>query len=687
MSCSSDQKVVVADTSAVFESAWHDLSRVWSSAYVGSTRGLMEEESKGGRGSEEKEGKEGRVEKMEIVPRVGTRYSHHAMHNDYVKKIKAYAGPSGEDMMIFSVGLDSQLKISAMRPEGGPILPLQVYDTKTSLYSLAVRKKIESWWLVATGGSEGTIKVFDSRQPKKSILKLRGHSEVVKSLLFPEHGHEHTIVSGSADGSIKVWDLRTAKSQKSISIHEDSVWTLSDVPQSFSSHSNSHLQFYSGGRDGSVYWTDVDASETRLLFKEENPILCIAPLLSNRHESLWVSTTDPVITRWALQGGPEDEMSETMGMRKSLTLASSPIASPVATIGMNMQSSVEQVVDVSQEPAVPSLSREQAISKTPKRNSLVEHCVLPCKHRVMTKDNVGRVQVWNVVDLTMESDMGVINEELDFIAKRLSSKRYLPKWFTADTRSGQLTINIEPYPRCLDAIFPNQESIQTKESDSARIYETAVGNAFKRIFRSISNQIPLEDSNHKVSSPRQLVPESSSSTRKEEEIKKSSSSSLDSSSSSSDILDVVVTTSEDGKTLWRSKTSEITLETAMIPSWVKKVLSSPVPRPSNSSLPIDFFFQPSRPGLFKIKNDVYKMHRSFTIAGMVEFVKSRNFQQNHQQIPRESFVVTLDDVELPLEMDLGSIKHFLWKENKPIPLFYSYALPPDADSASPLPQS
>ena len=682
MSCGSDNKIVVSDTSGVFESAWHDLSPPQSTHFLSPKPGFVGMDSESPLSSSS-------IAELS-VPRIGTPYSQGIFHTDYVKKIKAMEGSNGQELVLFSVGLDCQMRQSSIRPGGGSLQAVTSWDTKASLYSLGARKMSDSWFLVATGGSDGLVKVFDTRTDKKPIMKLRSHSEVVKTIYLPDSPSSSNIVSGSADGSIKVWDLRNAKVQNSLAIHDDSVWFICGSSPSPSDSSSSSLKFYSGGRDGSVYLTDVDASQTRLLFKEPHPILCLAPATQ---DTLWVSTTDAVITRWEVSSDQLESKGESLEKaekdnfsRSSINLASSPISSPVHTIGM--QSSVEQILESGENPIIPSLSAEKAISKTPKRNSLVSCAVLPDKLRVVTKDNTGRAQVWNVVDLVVERDLGIVNEEVEFVAERLANKRYLPKWFTADVRSGQLTINIEPYPRCTEAAFTDPESIFTCDRDIDRPYHSAVGLVFKKIFRAYLDDYDNEgaqNENEGAKGPNgttaghdgqvgsEAIKDGRRSGTESGDMEARPENDGSSSSSETNFLDVIVTLSRDSTHQLRMRASEIQPKTLQLPQWVAKAME-PIQRPRKPAVTIAFTFKPQRKNLFRTdKPDiVYNMHRAFTVAGMAEFIRDRCSVANGVVIPRSMMKVTLEDAELPMTMDLGSIKYFLWKDSSPIPLYYDY---------------
>lgn len=81
--------------------------------------------------------------------------------------------------------------------------------------------------LVAIGGAERTVRVWDPRnkgpENQISIKGLTSHTEWVSSLSWCP-GSEHQLVSGSYDGSIKVWDVRAAVPLATIEgAHSDKV--------------------------------------------------------------------------------------------------------------------------------------------------------------------------------------------------------------------------------------------------------------------------------------------------------------------------------------------------------------------------------------------------------------------------------------------------------------------------------
>jgi WD40 repeat protein len=669
VSCGSDYKIVVSDVSSLFDDPWTpQLAKDLAPKSSLSSHGRTNDDSFVGSQS------------SNHPKPPALRYSQTIAHSDYVKKVKCEVSSSGSDLLLFSIGLDAQLKMHVMRPEGGPLVTIQSYNAKTSLYALDISRNNDSW-LVATGGADGVVKIFDSREEKKAVYKLKGHTDMIKSLLMPSN-RSNIVVSGSSDTSIRIWDLRAiGKAQNCLALHEDSVWDLSEVNVPSNHSTSSHLEFYSGARDGTVYWTDVDTVETRLLFKEPNSILSIAPV---NEQSIWISTTDPCITHWELSS--INDSNKTGKRPNSITLATSPITSPAA-LSMS-PTGLGNMLEVAQQPATPLLTTQQAISKTPARASLISHHILPDKHRVVTRDNTGRVQVWNVVEMKIENDLGIVQDSIESIVSMLTTKRFLPSWFAAETRSGQLTIHIDPHPRCLDANFTGPESVYKITPDLQRPFENAASNALKRLFkRHIEERLAAEpgllDKTKQTTvspsrSPRSPHSPSGSQTptsnpsniiikSEEEEITQPSSKTTE----IEEELDVIITVTRENAVLWREHSKNISGEFS-IPDWVWKAVTDVFTRPKTPS--IGFHFQPTRAGLYRPHDRafLYQMHRSFTVAGMIDFLVDKRVKSAKTALTRNDVKVYVQNIELPITMDLGTIKHFFWKSSDPIPLEYDF---------------
>eukprot|EP01018_Ginkgo_biloba_P003249 Gb_04180 [translate_table: standard] len=89
---------------------------------------------------------------------------------------------------------------------------------------------------------------------------------------------------------IRLWDLGQQRCMHSYAVHTDSVWALASTP------TFSHV--YSGGRDLSVYLTDLSTRESILMCTEKHPVLRLAL----QGDSIWVATTDASLQRWPAEG-------------------------------------------------------------------------------------------------------------------------------------------------------------------------------------------------------------------------------------------------------------------------------------------------------------------------------------------------------------------------------------------------
>lgn len=77
-------------------------------------------------------------------------------------------------------------------------------------------------------------------------------------------------LSGSSDGTIRLWSLGQQRCIATYRVHDEGVWAL-QVNEAFT-----HV--YSGGRDKKIYCTDLRNPDIRVLICEEK-----APVLKVRH--------------------------------------------------------------------------------------------------------------------------------------------------------------------------------------------------------------------------------------------------------------------------------------------------------------------------------------------------------------------------------------------------------------------
>jgi len=312
-------------------------------------------------------------------------------HKDYVKAL-AYAR---EKEQVASAGLDRQIflwdvnTLTALTASNNTVTTSSLNGNKDSIYSLAMNP---FGTVVVSGSTEKVLRVWDPRTCAK-LMKLRGHSDNVKALLINYDGTQ--CLSGSSDGTIRLWSLGQQRCITTIRAHNEGVWAL-QADESFRT-------VYSAGRDRHVWMTSLSDPEDRtLLFTENAPVLKL--LLNNDIRSLWVATTDSSIKKW-----------------------------PVRPCG-----SEPMVVDANEN--APATASDPDIVITGGA-SIRDFHVLNDKRHIVTRDTQSKVSIWDVLKAKKIEDLGEV--DFDQVIKSRFKMLYLPNWFSVDLKTGMLTIHLE----------------------------------------------------------------------------------------------------------------------------------------------------------------------------------------------------------------------------------------------------
>jgi WD40 repeat protein len=80
---------------------------------------------------------------------------------------------------------------------------------------------------IVSGSSDGTVRVWNAATGAEQH-KMTGHKDTVFSVAFSPNGK--TIVSGSQDHTVRVWDVATGVEQHKITGHEDPVFSVAFSP-------------------------------------------------------------------------------------------------------------------------------------------------------------------------------------------------------------------------------------------------------------------------------------------------------------------------------------------------------------------------------------------------------------------------------------------------------------------------
>lgn len=207
------------------------------------------------------------------------------LHSDYVKCL---ASPSTHSDWVASGGLDHRIKLWDLNG-GGEKLHIDVGEAensaKGSVYALSVRGSI-----MASGGPESTVRLWDPRTGRR-ITNFVGHTDNIRDILVNEDGD--TVMTASSDQTVKVWSITAGRCMYTLTMHNDSVWSLhSDHPQL--------SLFYSSDRSGLVAKTDVrdcidmDEGLSVAVAQEQGGVNKIVVAGSY----LWSATSSSSINRW-----------------------------------------------------------------------------------------------------------------------------------------------------------------------------------------------------------------------------------------------------------------------------------------------------------------------------------------------------------------------------------------------------
>ncbi len=159
------------------------------------------------------------------------------LHSDYVKCL---ASPGPQSDWVASGVLDRKIYLWDLNG-AGQRLEINVGEdentAKGSVYALAVTHS-----LLASGGPESIVRVWDPRSGKR-ITKLVGHTDNIRDVLISQDGD--TIMTASSDQTVKVWSMSAGRCMYTLTMHNDSVWSL------YSDHPRLSV-FYSSDRSGLI---------------------------------------------------------------------------------------------------------------------------------------------------------------------------------------------------------------------------------------------------------------------------------------------------------------------------------------------------------------------------------------------------------------------------------------------------
>ncbi|MBD2479662.1 WD40 repeat domain-containing protein [Anabaena sp. FACHB-83] len=146
---------------------------------------------------------------------------------------------------------------------------------------------------LASGSADNTIKLWNLATGEE-IRTLSGHSNLVLSVSFSPDGK--TLASGSTDKTIKLWNLATGEEIRTLTGHSGTVWSVSFSPDG--------KTLASGSDDNTIkLWNLATGKEIRTLSGHSNLVYSVS--FSADGKTLASGSGDNTIKLWNLATGKE----------------------------------------------------------------------------------------------------------------------------------------------------------------------------------------------------------------------------------------------------------------------------------------------------------------------------------------------------------------------------------------------
>ncbi|KAH6656827.1 WD domain-containing protein [Truncatella angustata] len=390
-------------------------------------------------------------------------------HADYVKCV---ATPKGGDWVV-SGGLDRKIYLWDLNGKGKQLeidVSGEENKEKGSIYALSAGRN-----MVASGGPESVVRLWDPKSGKR-ITKFVGHTDNVRSILVNEAGD--TVMTASSDQTVKVWSVTAGRCMYTLTMHNDSVWSLfSDQPDLG--------VFYSSDRSGWVVKNDVrgvpdmDEGLSVAVAQEHNGVSKIVA----SQDWIWTASTSSSINRWRnVETGPDALLPEAYRRARANSLSSRTQQATVTTVDASKKEipakSILRLSHAAAFPPIPSPPDSNAtaaatghgrkgsevliepeaqaiepLDHLPEetiegQNGLVKHKLLNDRRRVLTLDTAGDVLLWDLIRCEVIKRYG--KKHLEDVEPEVNTLEAVAPWCSIDTSSGNLTVVLEPF-NCFDA--------------------------------------------------------------------------------------------------------------------------------------------------------------------------------------------------------------------------------------------
>ena len=406
------------------------------------------------------------------------------LHSDYVK---ALAVPSPTSDWVASGGLDRKINIWDLNG-GGQKMSIAVEEDKSgsmlsrekgSVYALAARNSV-----IASGGPEGIVRVWDARTGSR-ITKLVGHTDNIRDVLISQDGT--TIVTASSDATVKVWSTIAGRCMFTLTMHDESVWSLFSTDPDLS-------VFYSSDRSGLVAKTDtrntieIDEGLSVAICQENEGVHKITAA----GDCVWTATSRPSINRWRDANTDHAEIeipdnyqlhrtsivsqrlrypsvvsqwdepqnpprTNASSVKRKIPLKHMLRLSNTAYFPVPVAAEAESNAPGSRRGTLESFNSEAIVAQPVRnqpdwsiegQNGLIKHVMLNDRKRVLTLDTAGEVVMWDLLKCVPIRSYG--KRHLEDVKDETTTTTTVANWCSVDTRTGSVAVTLEENT-CFDA--------------------------------------------------------------------------------------------------------------------------------------------------------------------------------------------------------------------------------------------
>jgi WD40 repeat protein len=195
---------------------------------------------------------------------------------------------------------------------------------------------------LASGGDDQEVRLWDASRPNAEPVVLSGHKGTVRSVVFSPDGE--TLASGGDDQVVRLWDLKDPAAEPVLlSGHQGTIRSVAFSPEGET--------LASASMDATVrLWDLKDPSAQPRVLRHQTPITCVA--FSPDGKTLASSGEDWIVHLWNLKD-PSSEAVRLSGHQDTVnSVAFSPNGETLASGGEDWTVRLWDLKDPSAEPSV-----------------------------------------------------------------------------------------------------------------------------------------------------------------------------------------------------------------------------------------------------------------------------------------------------------------------------------------------